>query len=362
MPPPVSLSRRAVLAASAFAAHAAQSDRPLRVVLAGLVHGHAGGLLRRIQGRTDIEIAGVAEAKREVCERYAKQFSLPLEIFGDRLEAVLDARRPDAVMAFTDTFDHKMVVETCAPRRIPVMVEKPLAVSFEHARAIEALSKKHGVPVMVNYETTWYPSVHQVKSMAPSLGGITKIVVRDGHQGPKEIGVQPEFLAWLTDPARNGAGALFDFGCYGANLASWLFENRPPLTVTAVTQQLKPEIYSKVDDESVIVLTYPGAQVLIQGSWNWPHSRKDMDVYGREGHLLAPNRDTVLARIGKQAEAAATVAPLGPADRDDVSYLISVVKGGRKPDGLSSLENNMIVMRILSAAVESALSGQTVKL
>ena len=39
-----------------------------------------------------------------------------------------------------------------------------------------------------------------------ALGEIRKVVVHAGHRGPKEIGVQPEFLAWLTDPDKNGAG------------------------------------------------------------------------------------------------------------------------------------------------------------
>jgi predicted dehydrogenase len=54
------------------------------------------------------------------------------------------------------------------------------------------------------------------------LGAIRRVVVHDGHQGPKEIGVPPEFLSWLTDPAQNGAGALYDFGCYGVDLMTWL--------------------------------------------------------------------------------------------------------------------------------------------
>ena len=62
-------------------------------------------------------------------------------------------------------------------------------------------------------------------------------------QGPKEINVQPEFLAWLTDPVKNGAGALFDFGCYGANLMTWLMDNQRPLAVTAIAQTNKPAIY-----------------------------------------------------------------------------------------------------------------------
>ena len=45
-----------------------------------------------------------------------------------------------------------------------------------------------------------------------------------------------------------------DFGCYGANLATWLMEGEEPLTVTAVTQQFKPETYPKVEDEATIVV------------------------------------------------------------------------------------------------------------
>jgi len=41
------------------------------------------------------------------------------------------------------------------------------------------------------------------------------------------------FLAWLSDPKLNGAGALFDFGCYGADLATWLMDGRRPVSVTA---------------------------------------------------------------------------------------------------------------------------------
>ena len=71
--------------------------------------------------------------------------------------------------------------------------------------------------MLVNYETTWYASNRAAydELKQGSLGEIRRVVIHDGHQGPKEIGVPPEFLSWLTDPAQNGAGALYDFGCYG---------------------------------------------------------------------------------------------------------------------------------------------------
>jgi len=123
------------------------------------------------------------------------------------------------------------------------MMEKPLAVSMEHARAIQQAARRSSIHVLVNYETTWYPShelAYALVRRQGAVGELRKIVVRDGHQGPKEIGCPESFLSWLTDPVLNGGGAIMDFGCYGADLITWLMQGQRPLRVTAVTQQLKP--------------------------------------------------------------------------------------------------------------------------
>ena len=192
------------------------------------------------------------------------------------------------------------VVEACAPRRIHVMVEKPLAVSLEHAEKMAALARANNIHLLTNYETTWYASTYAAYRMAVAegaLGPIRKVVVHDGHFGPVEIGCGAEFLAWLTDPVLNGGGAVIDFGCYGANLITWLMGGAEPLTVTAVLQTLKPEVYPRVDDDATVILTYPHAQGLIQGSWNWPVGRKDMEIYGASGYLVAVDDRTLRLRM-----------------------------------------------------------------
>lgn len=57
-------------------------------------------------------------------------------------------------------------------------------------------------------------------------------------------------------------------------------------------------------------------------------------------------------------------APPLPADRrNSLDYLAAVLHGEIKPDGdLSSLDTNMVVMQILTAARESAQTGRTVEL
>jgi len=180
------------------------------------------------------------------------------------------------VLVYTNTYDHRQVVEVCARHGVHVMMEKPLAVSLEDARAIRGAAKQGKIHVVVNYETTWYRSSRAAYDLVRQngLGDIRKIVVHDGDRGPQEINVAPEFLAWLTEPTLNGAGALFDFGCYGADLATWLMQGRRPDSVTAIAQHIKPDVYPRVDDEATIILTYPKAQAIIQASWNWPFDRK----------------------------------------------------------------------------------------
>ncbi|WP_345265850.1 Gfo/Idh/MocA family protein [Nibrella viscosa] len=345
----------------------AQSPRkPVRVGVVGLVHSHVHGILGRAK-MGDIEIVGIAEPNRDLAERFLKRHNLPMSLVYPTVEEMLDKTKPEAVTDFGRIIDHLKTVQVCAPRGIHVMVEKPLAVSLNHAKQMEALAKKHNIHLLTNYETTWYGSNHKAYAMIhgdKAIGDIRKMVVHDGHQGPKEINVNPEFLEWLTDPVANGAGALFDFGCYGANLATWLMKGERPLTVTAVTQQIKPDIYPKVDDESVIILTYPKAQAIIQGSWNWPFARKDMEVYGQTGYVFTVDGTRMRVRLKddkaeQPMEAAKTDIPAA----DPFAYLASVVRNEtKKEDELSSLKVNMIVMEILDAARQSAKEKKPIAL
>ncbi|RIV23883.1 gfo/Idh/MocA family oxidoreductase [Fibrisoma montanum] len=346
-------------------ANAQAPKKPVRVGVVGLVHTHVHWILGRAK-QDDIEIVGIAEPNRELAERFLKQHKLPMSLLYPTVEEMFDKTKPEAVTDFGMIVDHLKTVQICAPRGIHVMVEKPLAVSFDHAKQMEALAKKHKIHLLTNYETTWYGSNHKAYDLVNdgAIGDIRKIVVHDGHQGPKEIGVNKEFLDWLTDPVTNGAGALFDFGCYGADLATWLLKGQRPLTVTAVTQQIKPDIYPKVDDEATIILTYPKAQAVIQASWNWPFSRKDMEVYGQHGYVFTLDGKRMRVRLkDDKTEQAQEVAQTEAPAVDPFAYLAAVVRNEtKKEDGLSSLQTNMIVMEILDAARQSAKSGKPVAL
>jgi len=348
----------------ASGAQTAPGAAPLRVAIAGMVHGHVDGFLQHSLHRSDIQIVGIAESDQQVAARYAAQFNLDRNLLFTDLEDMLQRTHPQAVLAYTNTYDHRRVVEICARHGIPVMMEKPLAVSTEDAHAIVDAARKGKIQVLVNYETSWYRSNHAAYDMVHdrSIGDIRKVVVHDGHPGPKEINVQPEFLAWLNDPQLDGGGALYDFGCYGADLMTWLMDGQRPTSVTAVTQQIKPEIYPRVDDEATIILTYPKAQAILQASWNWPFDRKDMEVYGQTGYVVTVRRDDVRVRLKGGDVQKVAARPVAPPYDDSLSLLRAVVMDGAAPGGPSSLDTNVIVAEILDAARRSAASGKSVRL
>jgi predicted dehydrogenase len=343
---------------------------PLRVGIVGLVHGHVQGFLQQSPHNPQIEIVGIAEPDGQLASQYATQYGFDRGLLFPDLEEMLERSHPQAVLVYTNTYDHRRVVEICARHGVHVMMEKPLAVSFEDALAIEKAAHLGKIQVLVNYETTWYPSNRSAYDLVHenALGEVRKVVVHDGHRGPKEIGVGPEFLAWLTDPKLNGGGALFDFGCYGADLMTWLMDGKRPETVTAVTQQIKPNVYPRVDDEATIILTYPKAQAILQASWNWPFDRKDMEVYGQKGYVITVRRDDIRVRHSgggneqPSHEEQVAAKPLPAPYDNSLSYLKAVVVGGIKPDGPSSLDINLTVTEILDAARRSAASGTTIHL
>jgi len=345
---------------------AVENRAPLRVAIVGLVHGHVHGFLQQSLHSSEIQIVGIAEQDQKLVLQYAARYGFEKTLLFPDLEEMLQKTHPQAVLVYTNTYDHRHVVEICARRGVHVMMEKPLAVSLEDALAIEKAAQAGKIQVLVNYETTWYRSNRAAYDLLheKALGDLRKVVVHDGHNGPKEINVEPEFLAWLTDPKLNGGGALFDFGCYGADLMTWLMDGQRPETVTAVTQQIKPDVYPRVDDEATIVLTYPRAQAIVQASWNWPFSRKDMEVYGQKGYVVTVQRDGVRVRRGgeESPEESVTAKPLSPPYDNSLSYLRAVIIDGVQQDGLSSLETNLTVMEILDAARRSAASGKTIRL
>lgn len=341
-----------------------EMESPLRLAVAGVTHGHLAQVRIRVD-RGDFVVVGVSEPNDEYRAQNDLSGLVPDNLFYKDLERMLDETRPEVVVAYGSPKEHLDVVRACAPRGIHVMVEKPLATTVRDAEEMKALAMKYGILVLTNYETTWYATNTYVKNSidAGKYGRICRMEVCDGHIGPIEIGCDSRFTDWLADPVQNGAGALYDFGCYGANLATWIFDGKEPLRVSAVLRQNKPDVYPKVDDDATVTMEYDNAVVQICASWSWSFGRKDMWVYGLEGSVYQAD-DRYIVERDNVSSSGFEVPELEAPYNDSFYWLKAAVRGQIKvcPSDQQALDNNITVVKILEAAKKSAASGKAVNL
>lgn len=351
---------------SAFAVHSDAQEAKTRVAVVGLDHDHVWGLLNDLATDPQSEFVAIADAHPELVSKAKSQVPAAVKFYGDYIH-MLDEAKPQAVIITTENDKHLEIVRECAKRHINVSMEKPMAINAADAREMERLANNAGIKLMVNYWNAWVPSSHALfhRVKDGDIGPVHKIIVQYGHEGPKEIGVSQEFAAWLYDPAKNGGGALMDFGCYGAEWALWL--KGRPTRVYATARTLKTDQHNRVEDDATIVLDYPDATVLVEPSWDWPYGMDRVYVFGAKGSLLA-TRDDLFSRA-RSAEKPETLdgdrvkLELGPPERSNpVAYFLSHIRQNQAIEDPLTARLNVQVMEILDAARQSIKTGRAVEL
>lgn len=356
----------ALLASLVFGAQLFAQEGKVRVAVVGLDHDHVWGLLGDLANDPQSDFVGIAESNAELVGKARAQVPGSVKFYSDYVR-MLDEAKPQAVIITIENDKHLEIVRECAKRHIHVSMEKPMATSAHDAREMQRLADDAGIKLMVNYWNAWTPSSHVLfrRVKAGDIGPVQKIVVRYGHQGPKEIGVSPQFAAWLYDPAKNGGGALMDFGCYGAEWALWL--KGKPTRVYATARTLKTDQHNRVEDDATIVLDYPDATVIVEPSWDWPYGMDHVYVFGSKGSLLA-TRDDLFYRQ-QSAEKPSTLdgdrVALDPAPRESsnpVAYFLNRIRTNQPIEDPLTASLNVQVMEILDAARESIRTGRAVDL
>ena len=348
-----------------LAAAAAAQQAPVRVAVVGLDHDHVWGVIRDITSEPGAVLVAISEANPGLVSKAKQQVAASTKFYSDYVR-MLDEAKPQAVFITTENDRHLAIVRECAKRHIDVSMEKPMATTAADAREMLRVADHAGIRLMVNYWNAWAAPTHDLfqRVKANEIGPVQKIIVQYGHQGPKEIGVSKEFGAWLYDPHKNGAGALMDFGCYGAELAVWL-KGRPS-RVYATAKKLKTEQHNRVEDDATIVLDYPDATVIVEPSWDWPYGMDRTYVFGPKGSLLATGKELFLREGGKQSAdldgAAVKLEPLPHEASNPAAYLLYCIREKRPVEGVLAAPLNVKGMEILDAARASILTGRAVAL
>jgi predicted dehydrogenase len=331
-----------------------------KIAVIGLVHSHVWGHLNTMVKNDPAVLAGVAEPNPELVAEAKKAGVAEHLIYSDYTK-MLDEKKPDIVWAFVENNRHLEMAKALAPRKIHIIFEKPLASTYKDALAIRDLARKHNIQVMTNYQMAWWPANYAAHAQAKSgaLGDVYRLRGVVGHGGPGSEGPRNKyFFEWLTDPVKNGGGALMDFGCYNALWSLW-YLGRPD-TVFAQVNHLQPERFPKVEDNATLVLHYKNGVGIFEGSWDLPRSFQDLEVFGRKGSLYMRN-NFVEVRQGRESKEVA-LEPL-PAERArPIHYMVESIRSGKPIEGMTALDINVDVNEIIDAAKESVRTGRAVRL
>jgi predicted dehydrogenase len=332
-----------------------------KIAVVGLLHSHVWGHLGRMIKGDPAKLVGISETNPDLIAEAKKAGAADNLFFAD-YKKMLDETKPDIVWAFVPNNKHLEVMQACAARKIHVMFEKPLASTYKDALAIRDLAKKHGVYVLTNYQMAWWASNYAAKAQADSgsVGKVWRLRGVVGHGGPGSQGARSKyFFDWLTDPVENGAGALMDFGCYNALWSLWYLGR--PETVFAQVNQLRPETFPKVEDNSTMILHYKNGVGIFEGSWDLPRSFQDLEIFGLNGSLYMANAKVELRKGRGQAENV-SFEPLPPERAEPIAYMIHCIRSKKAPEGLVALDINVGVNEIIEAAKMSVKTGKAVPL
>ena len=335
-----------------------------KIAVVGLVHSHVWGHLNTMIGGKSATLVGVAEPNEELTGEAERMGVAPQLIFRN-YQTMLDQVKPDLVWAFVENNRHLEVAKACAERHINIIFEKPLAAGYEQAKQIKSLAERYNILVMTNYQMAWWPTNYVAKAAVDrgDIGKPWRLHGIVGHGGPGSEGVRNKyFFEWLTDPEKNGGGALMDFGCYNALWSLWYLGK--PKTVFATVNHLRPDRFPKVEDNADLVLSYDNGVGVFEGSWDLPRSYQDLEVFGwgddqHRGSVYMTQKGVEMRR-GKNTEQL-EVSPLTSETNEPIAYLTSRMKSKQPVEGLTAVDINVDVIHIIDLAKESVKSGKPEK-
>jgi len=332
-----------------------------KMAVIGLVHSHVWGHLPGIAKSPDVKLVGVYETNPDLVAEAKKVVGPDVRFYSD-YKKLLDEQKPDLIWSFVPNNQHLEIVQACAPRGVHVIFEKPLAATYKEALEVKKLAQAHHIKVMTNYQMAWWGANYTAKAQADAgaVGQVWRLHGIVGHGGPGATGTRSKyFFEWLTDPVKNGAGALMDFGCYNALWSLWYLGR--PETVYAQVNQLRPETFPKVEDNSDMILHYKNSVGIYEGSWDLPTSYQDLEIFGRQGSLYMKNGKVEL-RQGRGEAKDVAIEALPPERSEPVAYMVNALRNQKEIEGLTALDINVGVAEIIEAAKQSMKSGRAVPL
>jgi predicted dehydrogenase len=308
------------------------------------------------------EAVAVWSRRREHAERFAAEFGL--ELATDRVEELIDA--VDVVCVNSPNACHAEHAIAAARAGKHVIVEKPLAVRVEEARAMIAACDEASVGLAYAEELVFAPRFVRAREIVESgaLGAVRYVTQREAHGGP--------YSPWFFTRQEAGGGVMMDLACHSIECVRWLLGKPAVRSVDARLHTYDPG-RTALDDHAIVQLELDGdARALCEASWVLQGGMQSkLEIWGERGTLAVDLLGESGLRLYTQDGARALDAPAGwsSAHADwvaeggypqELSHFLACFRDGRAPRETG--EDGLRVLEILCAGYASARNACPISL
>ena len=356
---------------------------PRRFRVAGISfdHMHMGDNLRMARQHPQCEVVGVCDPDPSRMQDAQRSLGLASEQLFTDWQECLERSRPDWILLCPATGDHALWVERLAPRRLPILLEKPLAGSLAEADRLIAACERYQVTWAVNWPLVWVASHRTAKRLIDegAIGQLREVHYYNGNRGPlwhtadkREVSAaeveRQKPTSWFYK-REHGGGSLMDYLGYGVTLGSWFYGGLQPLEVTTVVDQ-SPSL--EVDEHSITVARYPFGLSKFETRWGtftdpWTHQPQP-----RCGFVLVGSAGTIssydyadwvtIQTTDNPAAQRVPVDAIAPPGQNPIQYFVHCLEHGRPIEGPLSPAPSRLGQQIVDTAVVSARRKCTVPL
>jgi predicted dehydrogenase len=313
----------------------------------------------------DVVLAAVCDIDLEKARAAAERYKAGA-FYGDATE-MFAREQLDFVDIATTMDSHASLVGLALSRKLPTIVQKPLAPTFEDCVAIVEGARAADIPFMVHENTRFLAPVRKVREIIDSgaIGNPTwaRVSFRTGHN---IYGKQP----YLANAEKF---VILDLGVHMLDVARFLMGEATRLYCQ--TQSIKPGI--RGEDMATILLHHEsGATSVVEASYASPihpdpFPQLRLQVEGTAGSLrLDPGYQLSVFSNGKTSEidVSPTILPWStpPWHGSQESVLrvqqhwVRCIREKREPE--TSGPDSLKTYRLVFGAYKSARTGQTIDL
>lgn len=335
-----------------------------KVAVLGLQHDHVWTHLDELHDRKDVELVAAADPQLPLLNKCRERFRGC--VTHTDFDALLEQIDADAAYVYGSNRESALMAVAALEKGLHVMVEKPMASTLGEAERMLRTARSMEKRLMVNWPFAWWPALQKALRMARegAIGRIWQVKYRAAHEGPRAFGCSEYFCQWLEDENLNGAGALMDYACYGCALACDLLGM--PQKVLGLQQNLCHSELS-VDDNAILLLSYPDATAISEASWSQIGLLTSYvtTLYGEKGTLVAaPGPEGRLIHADAETptgrDVPMEVPPLHL--RNATAHFLWGITTGEPFMSLVSSEVGRDTQAILEAGIGAAKIGAEVKI